>query len=120
MEAMPRVYGVEVDEQTRCAHYHQPVDVIAIKHFCCGRYYPCHLCHEALAGHPAIPWPAVRFDEPAVLCGVCRHELSVNEYLGTQDCPDCGAQFNPGCKLHRELYFSTDAPHGQIDTTGEE
>lgn len=54
MNEKPEVYGVNVDLQTRCAHYHQDIDVIAIKHYCCGKYYPCHLCHEETAGHPVV------------------------------------------------------------------
>ncbi|WP_404286874.1 CHY zinc finger protein [Glutamicibacter arilaitensis] len=105
MSDRPTVIGVEVDPQTRCAHYHQDIDVIAIKHFCCGQYYPCHLCHAEVAGHQVKLWPAERFGEPAVLCGVCGEQLSVTDYLGTSNCPACAALFNPGCKLHLELYF---------------
>lgn len=105
-----QVYGIDVDGQTRCAHYNQPLDVIAIKHYCCNAYYPCHACHEALAGHPAHVWPVEHFDEPAVLCGVCGLELSVTEYLDINSCPGCQAQFNPGCKLHSELYFAANTP----------
>lgn len=105
----PVVRGVEMDRQTRCAHYHQLIDVIALKHWCCGTYYPCHLCHGELAGHPAVPWPAARFDEPAVLCGVCRTQLSPAEYLQSTSCPSCQALFNPGCKAHAALYFEMEA-----------
>ena len=107
MVAQHYVFGVEVDEQTRCAHYHQSFDVIAIKHVCCKRYYPCHLCHEVLADHPAEVRPIERFHESAVLCGVCELELTITDYLATNTCPGCRAEFNPGCKLHRENYFAT-------------
>lgn len=100
------VYGIDVDDQTRCAHYHQPFDVIAIKHYCCNAYYPCHACHAALADHSVQVWPVDRFEELAVLCGVCGLELSVANYLATDSCPSCHADFNPGCKLHPELYFA--------------
>lgn len=100
------VHGVQVDEHTRCAHYHQDIDVIAIKHFCCGEYYPCHLCHQQVANHQAVPWPAANYDQPAVLCGMCGVQLSVSQYLLATSCPACQAQFNPGCKLHSELYFA--------------
>ena len=49
------VYGQTIDDQTRCVHYGTPADVVAIKFFCCRRYYPCHRCHEDSAGHPAAP-----------------------------------------------------------------
>jgi len=103
------VYGVEVDDQTRCAHYRQDFDVVAIKHFCCGTYYCCHLCHAELADHPAQVWPTERFDDDALLCGVCGHQLSVTNYLAIDGCPQCLVQFNPGCKLHRGLYFAVTA-----------
>lgn len=99
------VYGG--DAWTRCKHYHQDIDIIAIKHVCCNQYYPCHLCHEEIADHPAVPWPASRFDDEAVLCGSCGREITVNAYLATADCPNCQAAFNPGCKTHASFYFET-------------
>ncbi|GIT79820.1 hypothetical protein LLS1_14890 [Leifsonia sp. LS1] len=101
----PRVLGPTVDEQTRCIHYRSELDVIAIRFACCGEYYPCHLCHAEAADHPARPWPAGSDDERAVLCGVCGAELTVGEYLAVASCPACRAPFNPGCTLHRPLYF---------------
>lgn len=101
------VRGPVVDEQTRCIHYHSPLDVIAIKFACCGEYYPCHLCHAETAGHTAAVWPVARHGELAVLCGVCQTELTITEYLGVDDCPHCAAPFNPGCRLHSHLYFAS-------------
>ncbi|HEY6386383.1 MAG TPA: CHY zinc finger protein [Candidatus Acidoferrum sp.] len=43
------VLGLNLDPQTRCAHYHGPSDIISIKMKCCGIYYACKDCHEALA-----------------------------------------------------------------------
>ena|SRR5699024_662972 len=106
MGVQPPVYGVAVDAQTRCAHYRQDFDVVAIKHFCCQKYFCCHLCHDELADHPTQVWPKHRFDDEAILCGVCRHELSVTNYLATDACPRCTTRFNPGCKLHAGLYFT--------------
>ena len=45
------VRGVNLDAQTRCAHFHGSTDIIAIKMKCCGEYYACKDCHIALAGH---------------------------------------------------------------------
>ena len=98
------VHGAGLDAQTRCTHYALDVDVIALKHACCGKYYPCHACHAETAGHDAVPWP-VDSAEPAVLCGVCGHEMTARAYLATAACPACAAGFNPGCKNHAELYF---------------
>ncbi len=98
--------GVDVDPETRCAHWASPVDVVALRFGCCETYYPCASCHDAVTGHEAEPWPRDRFDEPAVLCGVCRETLTAREYLDGDDaCPHCGAAFNPGCRRHRDRYF---------------
>ncbi len=100
------VHGVDLDAQTRCAHYHGPADVIAIRMRCCDRWYACHECHAALAGHPAEQWPRSAWRTRAVLCGVCRHQLTIREYLACgATCPACGAPFNPGCRNHYPLYF---------------
>jgi uncharacterized CHY-type Zn-finger protein len=100
------VHGPVVDDQTRCVHWASPLDVIAIRFACCGRYYPCHACHAESEDHPSVPWPRGSFDEKAVLCGVCRTELTIERYLGVDACPACGAGFNPGCALHHPLYFA--------------
>jgi uncharacterized CHY-type Zn-finger protein len=103
------VVGVEVDDQTRCAHYHTDRDVVAIRFACCETYYPCFRCHEACVDHQPERWPRDRFDESAVLCGGCGTELSVREYLDADhQCPDCGIAFNPGCRQHADRYFALD------------
>jgi uncharacterized CHY-type Zn-finger protein len=100
------VRGIGVDERTRCAHWHSALDVVAIKMRCCGVYYACKDCHDALAGHAAQVWPRAEQDEKAVLCGACAHEMSVREYLECDNrCPACGAAFNPGCRKHHHFYF---------------
>ncbi|MFC6731520.1 MULTISPECIES: CHY zinc finger protein [unclassified Haladaptatus] len=105
---MPDVRGVAVDAATRCAHYDSSLDVVALKFACCETYYPCFECHEAVADHPATVWLRDRFDEPAVLCGVCETELTVTEYLdAANECPACEAEFNPGCRAHHDRYFET-------------
>lgn len=103
--------GVSVDAATRCAHYHGPTDVVALRFGCCGVFFPCHRCHEEAADHPAVPWPRARFDEPAVLCGACNVTMTAVEYLAAADaCPTCGAAFNPGCAAHHDLYFEAPSP----------
>ena len=105
-EARPEVRGLELDPQTRCAHWRSALDVVAIKMRCCGVYYACKDCHEALADHPIRVWPRAEWDEPAVLCGVCGTELSISQYLACENrCPNCGAAFNPGCRTHYHFYF---------------
>jgi uncharacterized CHY-type Zn-finger protein len=104
---MPEVRGVNIDAQTRCGHYNSPVDVIAVRMKCCGSYFACKDCHDTLAGHPLEPWPREDRAERAVLCGVCRSELAIDEYLGSSTrCPVCSASFNPHCSDHHDDYFS--------------
>jgi uncharacterized CHY-type Zn-finger protein len=102
-----KVSGVGVDDETRCAHYHGEHDIIAIKFKCCGEWFPCHKCHSELAGHAAEVWPRDEFDVSAILCGGCRYQLTIREYFDCESvCPHCRRQFNPGCALHRDLYFA--------------
>ena len=103
----PIVKGVRLDAQTRCAHYHSPLDVIAIKMACCRTYYACKDCHEEVADHPLHTWPQAQWDEPAILCGLCMHQLTISQYMGCgSTCPNCQAGFNPGCRNHFHFYFS--------------
>jgi uncharacterized CHY-type Zn-finger protein len=102
----PVVCGVALDSETRCAHYHGPFDIIAIRMRCCRTYYGCRECHDETADHAAEVWPIADWEEPAVLCGGCGAEMSVREYLACADrCPSCRAPFNPGCARHHHLYF---------------
>ena len=106
----PQVRGRDLDPQTRCAHWDSLLDVIAIKMRCCRTYYACRECHDELAGHQAAVWPVAEWDEAAILCGVCKTELSVHTYLDCDNrCPACGADFNPGCAKHKHLYFAEEA-----------
>lgn len=101
------VRGVDVGPETRCAHYDGERDVIALRFGCCETFSPCHACHEAVADHPAEPWPSERFDEPAVICGACGTTLSAATYLAADhSCPACDAAFNPGCRAHYDSYFA--------------
>ncbi|HUZ13783.1 MAG TPA: CHY zinc finger protein [Caulobacteraceae bacterium] len=108
-ERRPDVVGLDLDDQARCRHYATRLDIVAIRMRCCGVYYACKDCHEALAGHAIEVWPAAEWDRPAVLCGACAHEMSVRQYLDCGDrCPACGAPFNPGCRTHHHFYFDLD------------
>lgn len=100
------VHGLQLDPETRCLHWHGPTDILAIKFRCCNLYYACYECHAALADHPAETWPQSEFSTKATMCGACRSELTIEEYLNSgARCPRCGAQFNPRCALHHHLYF---------------
>lgn len=103
---MIEIKGKPVDDETRCEHYHSPLDIIAIKFKCCNTYYPCYFCHEETAGHTAQRWQADELDINAILCGVCKHELTISQYLHSgYHCPNCNAAFNPKCSNHNHLYF---------------
>lgn len=103
------VRGQGVGPETRCGHYAADVDVVAIRFYCCGTYFPCHACHDACADHAPEVWPRARFDRPAVLCGVCETELAIEDYIEAGDtCPACGAGFNPNCADHYDRYFETE------------
>lgn len=106
------VCGVELDDETRCAHYGTDEDVVSIRFGCCDEYYACFKCHETVADHPARPWPAERRAEPAVRCGVCGSDLTADEYVSTDTCPNCEARFNPGCAEHYHIYFEWFTPGG--------
>jgi len=100
------IKGKTTDNQTRCIHYNSLLDVIAIKFKCCDTYYPCYYCHAEEAGHPALRWKQNEFDTKAVLCGVCKHEMTIAQYLSCNyHCPVCNAAFNPKCSNHNHLYF---------------
>ena len=102
------LYGKIIDDNTRCEHYHSPVDIIAIKFKCCCHYYPCYQCHEETAGHATQTWSKAEWNVKAILCGKCKTELTINEYMRSGDqCPKCGAAFNPNCRKHYHLYFQT-------------
>ncbi len=103
------VYGRDVDNVTRCGHWHGDTDVIAIRFYCCGHWFPCITCHEEYAGHPAGVWPVAQYSQRAILCGVCGHQLTIAEYLASgSSCTSCQAAFNPGCANHYHLYFAQD------------
>src|SRR5690606_20898541 len=95
-----------VDSQTRCTHYHSQLDIIAIKFKCCKKYYPCYECHQEAEIHKPQVWSVVEHDQKAILCGVCKHELTITEYINSGNkCTSCKSNFNPGCSLHYHLYF---------------
>ena len=100
------VHGVDIDPETRCAHWRSHLDVIAIRFKCCLEWYSCSDCHRELAGHKTILWQTDEFASEAVVCGACGHKLRIDEYLECgSTCTACRAPFNPGCAKHYGLYF---------------
>lgn len=105
---MTLVRGRPVDDQTRCAHWSGPLDVVAFRFACCHGWWPCHDCHVEAAGHRAKPWPATRADEHAVRCGACGATMTPRDYAASGSrCPNCAQGFNPGCRPHWPLYFES-------------
>ena len=102
---MKKVYGFIVDDETRCTHYQTKKDIIAIKFKCCDKYYPCYKCHAEAEDHKPILWEKAEYDEKAVLCGVCRKEHTIDEYLQTDRCLKCASFFNEACEYHYHLYW---------------
>lgn len=103
---MIEVKGKVIDNETRCEHYHSLLDVAAIKFKCCNQYYPCFECHEETAGHKTIIWNKNERNAKAILCGVCKKELTIKQYFNCDhECPYCKAKFNPNCSRHYHLYF---------------
>jgi len=103
---MIKVKGKTIDDQTRCVHYHSPLDIVAIKFKCCGDYYPCYQCHEESTTHQPLVWQKEEWNAKAILCGVCKEELTISEYFNSDNhCPYCRASFNPNCNKHYHLYF---------------
>jgi uncharacterized CHY-type Zn-finger protein len=85
------------------------VDIVAIKMRCCENYYACKDCHLALANHPIALWPRDEFHHQAILCGACKRELTIYEYLHCESrCPHCRAAFNPACASHHHFYFDVE------------
>lgn len=104
------VHGLDLGPRSECQHWHSHKDIVALQFPCCDEFYACADCHASLADHPSQVWPKSSFDTTkAILCGACGHLLTITEYLQADDaCPNCQAPFNPGCRLHRHLYFETD------------
>ncbi|KXT84377.1 hypothetical protein STRDD11_01007 [Streptococcus sp. DD11] len=51
-----------------------------------------------------------RSADKVVLCGGCRSELTIAQYLNSAAaCPVCSRSFNPGCKAHAAIYFQADS-----------
>jgi uncharacterized CHY-type Zn-finger protein len=89
------VLGIDVDWQNRCEHCTSPLDVVAFRYKCCGLYYACVRCHEILAGHEIVIWDKTDYETLGVLCGICRTEFTIGEYLAGDDrCPNCKTAFN--------------------------
>ncbi len=62
-------------------------EVSAIKFKCCNKYYPCYKCHNRVEKHAIKRWSEPSFNQKAILCGVSKHELTMNEYMMVEHYP---------------------------------
>jgi uncharacterized CHY-type Zn-finger protein len=100
------IFGTLTDDNTRCTHYNSVLDIIAIKFKCCNKYYACIHCHNDAADHAETAWLKNEFDTKAILCGNCKAEMTITEYLDcNNECPACKSNFNPKCSNHYYYYF---------------
>lgn len=102
LKGLMKIYGTDVDEHGRCAHYRSERDVIANKCATCGLFWACYYCHREACDHE---FGRMLDDAISVVCGNCSHFMNLREYSEVESCPSCGHEFNPGCKAHRHLYF---------------
>ena len=100
-----RLKGALLDDETRCVHYHSPLDVVALQCYQCRTFYPCFECHNEQEDHAFKPWPKTAQQEQAILCGVCRTLHTIEAYQSMTHCTNCQAPFNPKCTLHAKHYF---------------
>lgn len=96
------IYGICMDYQGRCQHYHTDLDIALMKCGKCREYFACYQCHNQLQKHSFVPISVN--DTAPVCCGNCRCFLTFVEYQ-KGFCPHCYHAFNPKCQLHKTIYF---------------
>ena len=100
------VFGKLVDDNSKCEHYNSDLDIVAIKLKCCNKYYACIFCHNEMENHQAVVWLKEEQNTKAIICGICKTEITINEYLECKNiCPNCSGGFNPKCYNHYPYYF---------------
>ena len=40
-----------------------------------------------------LKWAENEFDEKAIMCGVCKHEMRIRDYMMVEMCPRCKSAF---------------------------
>lgn len=97
------IFGIDLDSQSRCVHYHGSNDIVALKCQACQKYYACYHCHDEMEGHAFMATDAS--EAFPVICGACHSFLSKKEY-DLKICPNCQNPFNPECAKHSSIYFN--------------
>lgn len=105
MEEKEKVYGIGLDAEGRCEHYHTELDVVALRCGKCRKYYACYKCHDQLEDHAFVPADAGQDADTPVLCCSCNSKLTYIQYQQGK-CAFCGHDFNPKCALHHDIYFA--------------
>jgi len=108
---MMRNFDLAIDNEGRCKHYHGENDTTLLKFKCCNKYYPCYKCHSENEIHEVQLWKKEEFHKKAILCGVCKKELTINDYLHMETCKYCNITFNPNCSKHYIKYFDIPIEH---------
>ncbi len=75
---MTDCFGIDLDQEYRCLHYHTPLDIVGLKCAFCQTYYACYHCHDQLTDHAFVP--TGHQETSPVICGHCRKLLSLAEY----------------------------------------
>lgn len=101
-----KINGLLVDNESRCQHYHTVLDIVALKCFQCQKYYACYQCHDSLEDHKFRAYPCQLKEDKVLICGVCRQEMTIEEYQEAVACPNCHSSFNPACSKHYDIYFA--------------
>ncbi|MGT2958360.1 hypothetical protein A9Q68_07465 [Streptococcus bovimastitidis] len=95
-------FGIDLDQESRCRHYHSDLDIATLKCQACQKYYACYQCHDSLEDHPFEP--SGKEEVYPVVCGACKNQLNLASYQ-KGFCPYCQKAFNPKCALHKDIYF---------------
>lgn len=86
---MFKVYGLLIDIEICCCYYFIEEDIIVIKFKCCNKYYLCYKCYNEFEKYVIKCWFEFLFNEKVILCGVCKYELIINEYMMVECCLNC-------------------------------
>ena len=101
-----QIHGLLVDKESRCQHYHSPLDIVALKCYDCQKYYACYQCHDHIEDHRFRAYPCHIRQDKVVICGVCLHEMTIENYQKSVSCSHCHSRFNPACSKHYDIYFA--------------
>lgn len=102
---MVKVYGLFIDNEIWCIYYYLFLDVIVIKFKCCNKYYLCYKCYNEYVFYIIERWVENEFDEKVIMCGVCKYEMCICDYMMVEMCFCCKVYFNSCCKFYYYLYF---------------